>query len=87
MFSLDLRRENKLGFVTVMGTFLVYLSVLSDDGDVQSDRSLLWQGWEERVAREEGTKKKAVKGPCRGHLRRTRDIASLPALTSQSQCD
>lgn len=38
LFSMDLRRENKLGFATVMDTFLMYLSILSDEGEVQSDR-------------------------------------------------
>lgn len=38
LFSMDLRRENKLGLATVMGTFLIYLSELSDEGEVQSDR-------------------------------------------------
>ena len=38
LFSRDLRRENKLGLATVMGTFLMYLSELSDEGEVQSDR-------------------------------------------------
>ena len=32
LLSMDLARENKLGLATVIGTFLMYLSELSDEG-------------------------------------------------------
>ena len=41
LFSMVFRRKNKLGLTTDMGTLLMYLYVLSDEWEVQSDRRLL----------------------------------------------